>query len=47
MGIQEDLDRARKQWKLAQKRKDRFMMNQWEKNGKKILEEIKKRIKGE
>jgi hypothetical protein len=47
MGIQEDLDRARREWKKAQKRGDTFMMGIWRKNGTKILEEIKKRIKGE
>jgi len=47
MGIQEELDRARKQWKEAQKRKDKFMMGQWKKRGIEILTEIQKRIKGE
>jgi len=45
--LQKQLERARKQWLYAKQRKDKIMMNLWEKMGKKIKAEIEARIKGE
>ncbi len=45
MGIQEELHKARKQWKQAQKKGDKFMTEFLEEQVNKLLKEMKRRMK--